>query len=147
MTRILFKQQLQGCMLSGKNCLCCAGVNCPTFLLPCDVYTAKNSTGLLTVTLHTQHLPESRQTQAHGTRKFKVAIKRAFVCFVLLVIPPVDWAVILNVASAYVFNSYHSRWQVPPVLHFIVLYCRAVPETYQKVAFLIVNSVTELHTA
>lgn len=74
-------------MLSGKDCLCRAGVNCPTFLLPCNVYTAKNSTGLLTVTLHTQHLPENKQTWAHGARKFKAVIKRAFVCFVLLVIP------------------------------------------------------------
>lgn len=50
------------CMLSGKNCPCLACVNCPTFLLPCNVYMAKNSTGLLTITLHTQHLPDSRQT-------------------------------------------------------------------------------------
>lgn len=52
----------QCCMLSGRNCWCLSCVNCPTFLLPCNVYMDKNSTALLTITLHTEHLPDSRQT-------------------------------------------------------------------------------------
>lgn len=100
------------CMLLGKNCLYLACVNCPTFLLPCNVYTAKNSTGLLTITLQPSTYLIVGKPLAHVTRKIKVAIKRAFVRLVFLVIPLMEWAVILNVAGACVFILCHSRWQI-----------------------------------